>query len=106
MLSGSGKRAPHSVSMPMVQGREGTAPEECGEKDRERRRKASTAGIGEGKWSKEGRRLRAGMDDVRCGEGDGYGVLGQSDEKEERVRIVLVRINLVRICKPNEGQGR
>ena len=50
--------------------------------------------------------MRAGMDDVRCGEGDGYGVLGQSDEKEERVRIVLVRINLVRECKPNEGQGR
>ena len=106
MLSGSGRRAPHSVLMSLVQGGEGTAPEECGGKDRERRRKASTAGIGEGKWSKEGRRLRAGMDDVRCGEGDGYGVLGQSDEKEERVRIVLVRINLVRICKSNEGQGR
>ena len=51
----------HSVSMSLVQGGEGTAPEECGEKDRERRRKVSTAGIGEGKWSKEGRRLRAGL---------------------------------------------
>ena len=48
----------------------------------------------------------AGMDDVRCGEGDGYGVLGQSDEKEERARIVLAMINLVTICKPNDGQGR
>ena len=102
MLSGSGRRAPHSVSMFLVQGGEGTAPEECGEKDRERKRKASTAGIGEGKWSKEGRRLRAGMDDVRCGEGDGYGVLGQSDEKEERVRIVLVRINQLEYVNPTK----
>ena len=30
-----------------------------------------------------------------------------SDEKEERVRIVLAMINLGRICLvPNEGQGR
>ena len=37
---------------------------------------------------------------------DGYGVLGQSDEKEERVRIAVTMINLVRVCTPNEGQGR
>ena len=51
MLSGSRRRAPHSVSMSMVQGGEGTAPEDCWEKDRERRRKAIT---GVGKWSEEG----------------------------------------------------